>query len=283
MPPSRAVRAAARLCRKRGEVIGLTGYSFTRAGYALAASAGDLIPRVQRIIEEGDLPGVGTRSLPEGDGRRRASFLLANYWDQQVYAFTPSAGDEIEFELTGNDGNLWVIDSRAQFTELEAPRDGVVIEASIPHFLVIEQNESLRSRGYALWASKPILTPFDDPDDGRGLEVGESLLGALDFPSDYDWFHLELERGDKVEILIESHMVNPYVIVHPRQLALAEQILSDDNSGGLFGTDAKIVLRADSSGVYFVVVRDADFEQVGGYRVSVAEADPKAPVTQPTA
>ena len=44
------------------------------------------------------------------------------------------------------------------------------------------------------------LKTFHDPDDGRTIAVGETVVGNINFHFDIDWYSLRLEEGEAVRI-----------------------------------------------------------------------------------
>ena len=53
---------------------------------------------------------------------------------------------------------------------------------------------------------------------------------------------------------------------------IAEEWASDDDSGGLFGEDARIIFQAPQTGEYDLWVADATWSAPGGYVISVKQA-----------
>ena len=275
------------LVSARGEVIGLTGFSYTEADFSLAASSADLLPRVQQLVRGENPGGLGDRSLPLGPGPRRAALVLTNYWAQAVYVFESTPGSEIDFVLEGStDGALTVVDIYGQvltFDDYETGREeGTVIMGSGgPHFLVVSHWAD-RAGTFALSVSHPVLTPLNDPDDGRQLRPGDSVRGSLDFPGDVDYFSVSLRQDEAIEVRVQSVLVDPYLVVD-YQGAYSDQIVVDDDSGGgLFGVDARIVYRAPHGGDFLMVVESADGLAVGGYVLTIEAAAPGAAPTTTT-
>jgi len=57
------------LVSKHGEVVGISGFSFSEAMFGLAASTADVGPRVARLIAGDDISGLGERNLPSAEGK----------------------------------------------------------------------------------------------------------------------------------------------------------------------------------------------------------------------
>ncbi len=238
-----------------GEVIGISGFKFEEE-FALAASSADILPRIRQLIAGEDL---GARRLPLGGGVRRHELSLQSYGD--AYIFNEPAGTAIEIELSGADeGGFRIFDSFGyEITEDETDSFSFVTKRRGPHFLVVSKSGSGK---FTLIANRP-LTRFDDPDDSRRIQVGQSLNGNIDFPADIDFFFLRLEKDEKVEIVASSALANTYLSIWD---PIAEQWASDYDSGdGLFGKDARIIFQASQSGEYALSVRDVGRSEPGGH------------------
>ncbi len=264
------------LVSETGGVIGISGFRITEGKFGFVASSTDLLPRIRQLIAGEDPSGLGDRRLPIDVRRHRLS--LQNYWDDIAFVINEPTGTEVEFELTGDrDGKIDIfdslggrildvdeVDSGTESGSFNVKRDG-------PHFLIVRQLVETPA-AFTLGISRR-LTPFDDPDRGGRIQVGQSVRGNMDFPGDVDHFILQLEENETVEIVARSALADVVLIVDYLG-ATQEQIVQDDDSGGgLFGLDSKIVYRAPHSGSYFVVVRDASRSAPAGYIVSVRSTD----------
>lgn len=56
------------LVNSRGEVVGISTFSFSEAGFGLAASSADIIPIVEKLSQGEFTSGLGDRRLPVGRG-----------------------------------------------------------------------------------------------------------------------------------------------------------------------------------------------------------------------
>ena len=87
------------LVSDKGEVIGISGFTFSAGQFALAASAADVLPRIRELIAGGDPSGLGDRRLPLQGGLTTHFLTSQNYGD--AYIFDQPAGTIIEVELSG--------------------------------------------------------------------------------------------------------------------------------------------------------------------------------------
>ena len=262
------------LVSDKAEVIGISGFSFTEAGFGLVASSADLLPRVNALINGEDVDGLGTRVLNFDRGTRRPSLSLDNFWDTQGYAIVESAGTELDISVTSrNDAVITLYDVIGnEILYVDDEPDGresgtTTIESAEPHFLVISQWNEIKG-DFEVNSSRNLM-PIEDVDDGQQLSVGQTAVGNIDYPGDIDYFILRLEGRDTVEIKVESALVDSYITVDFEGAVEHEYLSDDDSGGGLFGLDALLTFTAPRTKDYFVVVEDALFLAPGGYMVSV--------------
>ena len=275
------------LVSEAGHVIGISGLRFTEANFAMVASASDFIPRAKELIDGRNPSELGDRgALPQG-GELRHGITLENYWSQRAYLINEPPGALIDFELTGdNDGGFTIYDPYG-FELLSADNgstgaeDGAyTIERDEPHFLVAWQwPETI---GDFTLKSSHRLTQIHDPDDGRQLQVSQPARGNIDFPTDLDYFLVDLTEGEVIEVIAESSVADTFLTIDYVG-ALDTQIIVDDDSGaGLLGLDSAIIYRAPHTGRYFVVVSDANYSAPGGYVITVKRAARNAVPTTTT-
>ena len=275
------------LVSEMGEVVGISGIAFTEGDFGIAASSADISPRINQIIAGRDPSALGDRSVPLSGGRLRHEVVLRNFWAQRAYVINEPSGTMIDFEFAGdNDGALTVYDSfGSELLYLDNDSTGeevgsVVIEYEEPHFLVAQQLSETPG-DFTLRGNRRLI-PLHDPDDGKQIQVGQSLSGNMDFPGDLDYFFVHLREGETIEIAARSIMVDTLLTIDYLE-AVDEQIIIDDNSGGgLFGLDSMIVYRAPHTGSYFVVVEDANLYAPGGYVITMDAATPEATTTSTT-
>ncbi len=265
--PTAGGQSGGALVSSTGYVIGISGFTIIEGKFVLSASSADLLPRIQQLIGGEDSAGHGERLLPLEGGVRRHELTLQNYGD--AYILNEPVGTSIEVELSGADeGGFRVFDSLGyEVTEDETDSFSFETEYNGPHFLVVSESGSGR---FTLISNRP-LTRFDDPDDSRRIQVGQSLNGNIDFPGDIDFFSLPLKRNETVEIVAQSVLADTFLSIWG---PIAEEWADDDDSGGgLFGKDARIIFQALQSGEYGLFVADATWSAPGGYVISVKRAE----------
>ena len=264
------------LVNSKGEVVGISTFSFSEAGFGLAASSADIVPIVEKLTQGEVTSVLGDRRLPAGRGSFEVDFDLRNYWDTRAFVLDATAGTLLEVELQGSgDGWFHVSDAIGPILEVNDGYVGVEFGAvelltSGVHFLQVEMGSG-DSSSFEL-SSSVRLKPLNDPDDGRIVTVGETIAGSLDHFSDWDWYSIRLNEGETVNISTDSLNVDTVIFVDfPR--SRNNQLVSDENSGGgLSGTNSELVYRAPHTGEYFIAVAEAVGTGFGGYYLSVERA-----------
>ena len=262
-----------------GAVIGISGFkAFVEFG--LAASSADLSPRVRQLIARGDPSGLGKRPFDLGGGSFRYRLTPQNYGDAYIIYEPPGTAIEIEF-VGGTDVRFQVVDIYGNvLTEAETNSLSFVKRGYGPLFLILS-----RVSGETTLAASHRLVQFDDPDRGRSIQIGQTLHGNIDFPTNVDYFFLDLVRNETVEIVVRSILADTQLTLVGYQGETLEVWIRDENSGGgLFGRDARIVFKAPYTGVYFVDVANVHprSHAPAGYVVSVDQAPPTATLTPMT-
>lgn len=266
------------LVNSKGEVVGISTFLFSEAGFALAASSADISPIVENLIQGDFSAELGDRRLPAGRGNFEVDVHLRNYWDTRTFVLDATAGTILDISVEGiGDGWFSVADTVGTILEVNDTYTGieqgsVEVLTSGVHFLQVEMATG-DSSSFDL-SSRVRLVPLDDPDDGRVLETGETIAGSLDHFSDWDWYSIHLTAGDTVRISTDSINVDTVIYVDFPN-SRNNQVLSDDNSGGgLFGTDSELIYRAPHDGEFFIAVTEATGELFGGYYLSAEAARP---------
>ena len=265
--PTAGGQSGGALVSSTGYVIGISGFTIIEGKFVLSASSADLLPRIRQLIAGEDPSGHGERLLPLEGGVRRHELTLQSYGD--AYIFNEPAGTTIEVELSGADeGGFRVFDSYGyEVTEDETDSFSFETEHNGPHFLVVSESGAGK---FTLIANRP-LTRFDDPERNKQIRVGHSLHGNIDFPADNDFFFLRLEKDETVEIVARSVLADTYLAIWD---PIAEEwVDDDDNGGGLFGEDARVIFQAPQAGEYDLFLADAGWSAPGGYVLSVKRAE----------
>ena len=272
------------LVNSRGEVIGLTTFSFGDAQDGLSASSADIGPILEKLTQGAFASELGDRRLPVGDGRYEFEIKLRHLWDTSEFVFEAEEGTTVDIEIQGEgDGKFSVFDSFGLVLDVDDGYTGVesaeveIMTGGI-HFLQVEMASSGEPSRLHVTSSVG-LKPLEDPDDGRSIVIGDTIPASLDFPGDRDWYSISMHEGDTVRVYTDSLSVDTLLYVGSSESEYHEFVSDDDSGGGLFGLNSEIVYRAPHTGEYFVVVTEAVEDASGGYYLSVETVPEDTPLT----
>ena len=274
------------LVSEDGEVIGVSGFTFTEAGFGIVASSADILPRIQQLIEGDDVSGLGDRRVPEVGGNATYSTTVPHAWAIPIYVINEPAGTVVEVEIESPGNALFaIVDVYGQVLitadDSTSGREAgsVTTEYDAPYFLIIAQHASNPIEVQV--SSNRNLVRYDDVDDGAEITVGKTIAGNIDYPSDFDYFVIDLAERDVVEITVDSAIVDTLVgVAFP--FAQGEQTVGDDDSGGgLLGGNPKLTYRAPHTGTFWIIVNAPGWAGVGGYFLTVSLAPPRADAVYP--
>ena len=262
-----------------GEVVGISTWVFSDAGFAVATSAADDAEIVESLIRDNEAYEWSERRLPAGSGSFEFDIELADFWDVRSFTFTGAAGSIMEAWIDGpGDGELWVSSPRGVILEVDESLSG--LEHGAVELIddgVHQLHARVLSTGPSTLAlsSSVRLTPFDDPDDGQTILAGEILAGVIDYHVDWDWYFIDLDEGDTVVVWTDAIATDTIVYVGLSGADLEQFVYDDDSGSSLFGysTNAELFYTAPTSGQYVIVVEDALLEAGGGYFLGVDQID----------
>ena len=256
------------LVSESGAVVGISGFkAFVEFG--LAASSADLLPRIEQLIAGRDPSGLGERRLALGSGLVRHRITPRDYGD--AYILHEPAGTRFEVNFGGHEVRLTVVDEYGNVLgEGVGGSYSQITRRGGPLFLIFDDIPA----EFTLSSSHRLLR-FDDPERGQAIGVGQTLYGNIDYPTDVDYFFLELERGEKVALEGRSILANLRLDVRGyRDERLAFLVTDTISGGGLFGGDARIVFEAPFAGDYILHVENVHTRShaPAGYMLAVAPA-----------
>ena len=263
-----------------GEVVGISTWMFSEAGFSVATSAADDALIVQSLLEDYETYG-GLEPLPVAEaGNFEYRVDLEHTWDSRPFAFDGEAGLVFSVEIDGpTDGRIIVGSPAGQVASVDENYAGVesaVVELPVdgPTFvavLTVPGDTAPRAESSYVLSSSVRLAPFEDPDDGTRLVPGDAIGGVIDYHGDVDWYPLDLNAGDTVVVWTDAIATDTLVYVDSPTGEFDPLALDDDSGPSLFGdsTNAELVYTAPVTGEYLVVVEDALGEAGGGYFLGV--------------
>ena len=260
------------LVDEHGIVVGITNFSFLEE-FGLSGSLTDASPAIERLRSGASVGDMADRLPPEGRGADDYRLQFENVWQEHIYVFESPLYSDVSFEASSDaDVSLTFstidgleIASADETLEGEERIDDLVSYAG-PHVLRVE---NLSGGGEVRLRSNVDLTPWPDPDDGRVLVREATITGNADYPGDFDWYRVDLGKGQAITIDVDAIAFDPVLMVDAPDGLGYVQAVDDDSGGGLFGTNPRIIFTAREAGAFYVIVGDAGATGPGAYRLSV--------------
>ena len=262
------------LVSQNGDVIGISGFSITEASFGLVASVSDLVPRLNALVAGEDVDGIGERRVPFGGGQTELQFSL-DAWEERTFVINEAATTEVQISVESENDALFGVVDVSGFVVAFADEGtsglesgAAAIESATPHFLWVAQGTA--APGEFTVVSSHQLAPYPDPDHGKQLSVGQTIVGAIDYPADVDNFLLDLQAGETVVLTVDAALIDPVVGLGAAEDEIA---FDDDSGGGLFGLNDQLSFEAPRTETYTVLVQDAEGTGVGAYFLTVETAE----------
>lgn len=248
------------LVDSRGEVVGISTWMFSDAGFAVATSAADDAEIVDLLIEDFEADQWTERRLVSVGGAFDHDAELLFLGDTETYVVTGSADSLLVMGVEGpGDALLRVSDEYGVIAEVDDYYEGL-------ESLEVELGPGTYFLDVVLLSEEPSpfvvsstsrLTPFHDVDDGRFLAEEDYLdvvAGVFDHYSDSDFYVIQLDEGETVLLYTDSVIADPTLTV--MDPSFVEVAFDDDSGSSLFGlpTNAELVYTAETSGEHFVIV-----------------------------
>ena len=251
------------LLNSRGEVVGISTWRFSEAGFALATSAADDALIIERLINSYEPPEYKTeRRGPRKFGDFEHQVTGTQGIDSPAFTFNASAGTKVTIAIRGeSDGVIIVTDSVRTLITEDDTKTGVEratfeVLRSGNHFVRIN-SESDGEFDFEL-TSTIRLRPYRDELDGTTLldrADSEVFYGFFDYAFDTDWFKINLDEDEVIEISTDSILANTTIAVRNRdtgETEMSEDI--DPNTGLGFATNAHLRFTAPEAGRYAIYI-----------------------------
>lgn len=269
------------LVNQRGQVVGISTWLYSEAGFALASSASDIADIVEGLIR--------SATLPESDSFRGISTLDGEFEfgvdpvTPQAFTFTGTAGMLVTVTLAGTaDGILSIANPLVVLAEADQTATGEetlffeVPEDGIYFVVAYSWGNDTGDYSFDLISSVP-LQPYDDPDDGAhdfGVDdwnVGSrtTIFGLFDYYSDIDEYTIMLNAGEVYSVSTESLFADTEISIFSPE----RESFTDDDSGpvtalgNIFNT--LVEFTAPTTGEYIVWVSEALDRPGDGYALTV--------------
>jgi hypothetical protein len=255
-----------------GAMLGVTGTS--RGVFAVALAIEDVIGRIDRLIAGVDVDGLDDRLLPMPiDGAPTTAVVeIRHRADVRTWVLGAGQGDPPASATMSSTGTGFLVAAAAAGHLVHASGAVAVTEAELkvdftppgPYMLVIEPDTSAT---FEIEASVG-LTVFTDPDDGREVAVGDTVIGVADYAGDIDWITIDLAAGDSIVVRSSSASVDMLIFIdqpgtHEVPLAVGS------NTFGPAGFNNEVAFIAEAAGSYLIVSSDALRTGSGAYLVTI--------------
>lgn len=270
----------------RGEVVGVSGYSFAEA-FALALSGLD-IRRSIRHMHAHQTPAY--QPFPES-GSTTGDFTLADAESTQVLTLH-TGGEAAKVHLTLPPGaspgvfahsldgqdvyfqNQEAVDAQATSgsgqdfhdDKLDAPLSPGVFEFEVPAdtYVLINVSTAVAEGATMAFTSNVPLGRYDDTDENHRLKVGDRVLGTIDpLEGGGDSYVVQLDAGEEIDIFAGSPTGDVGYEVRAPGQSTSDATYVDDSGLGLFGADARDTYKAEAAGLYRITVNSADGTGMG--------------------
>ena len=275
------------LVNGQGELIGISipMQSFEKPELTMAASAADIAPVVTRLINRAPHPELNDRLSVSSEGEFEFIFNTRDDWDiqwekptyyyQRRFLVEEPIGTTVNIDLTGDAADLDFslqpflgLEDRYQryqrtVDEIQHKAGSVELRSEGPHILTLRYSPSYNPEGTEEFGEVKLRSNFPlrllhDPDDGKAISVGDTIVGNADFPGDWDWFRIGLTEGEVVLISGESVTSYRYGMsmgVDFRGSRETQKVLLRDEGGGIqSANDFSIVYQAPHAGDFFIEV-----------------------------
>jgi S1-C subfamily serine protease len=262
-----------------GDVVGLTGHRVSDVGFGLVASAADILPRLEPMLDE---PTGAFRGGESVDGNMQHSFEIANNWTHRVFIVDTPIGTSITAEVDGDGDAVLIIQDTLDTDSIVADETSEGVEEAQlttttkgPHFVIVRQHNTWTAT-YTLQSNQSLI-PYVDPDDGYALKIGDVYQGVSDYPVDIDVLTLLLTKDEAVNINVSSMLIDPILFVESVSLGIESLVEDRDSGDGVFDWDAEMTYRALNTGSFRILATDTRGHRAGGYQITVREPYADAP------
>lgn len=204
------------ITNEEGEVMGVM---VRRQGEKLTwgPSSDTVKDRLERLGQGEDITILGNRELPDArEGSQEFEFVLRDRWDTATFVSVGSTHSlefdsyrDVEYGFFDNHGD------GAFRPNFRSAQDRLTDRCCLtgPGFVEVRQPFDIE-RHVTLRSEAPLIRR-DDPDDGRPLYVGRTIMGAIDTPGDIDRYTIDLFGGESIALKLSVLNSLLVTIDHP--------------------------------------------------------------------
>lgn len=262
------------LVNDQGEVVGISTWRFSEAGFGIATSAADDAAIVDGIIQDHGTtePASERRTATQtGEFALEVADVIA-----RAFTFEGAAGTIATISINGEeDGFIRISDTTGLLQETDTTSTGLETASfevlrDGTHLVIVDS----WSFGYSFDLTSSVrLLPYEDPDDGWRIADGidfELSYGLIDFHYDTDWSIIELDAGETIVAYTDSILGDTSITIWNPQ---TDEFVFDDDSGPISilnnPYNAQLEFTAPSTGEYVIFVGDEAGERGAGYALFV--------------
>ena len=251
------------LTNLKGDVIGLHIRSGESGSTGISSET--VRDRLDRIGRGEDASVLGSRMLlATEEAKHEHEFVVQGPWETAVF-WALGSSPTIEFDANWDvEYGLFASNGEAYFKPaFRSTKDGIedACCTSRAWFAVVKQKFGIERQG-VITSSIP-LARYEDPDDGRQLQIGDTIMGAIDTPADIDRYTIQLSRAQGIAVELKSFEQITVTIESPE--AAPYEIVSKQ----LY--DGEIEYRPPRDGEYTIALQQSNepFYGPAGYTLSV--------------
>ena len=270
----------------QGDVIGISTIGWD--GFAMSTSVHDALPRLDAMLAQDVDVTLTERRVNFGDASTLQEGVLRNDWDERTYILNAPAGSEVELYANGLGLPYFTVVDQSGYPVAESNFKGetgatasFTIFDDFLHYVQVSQYAD-SEESFSLSSSHPLIA-YNDPDDGKTLRRGQTVIAGLDTPLDYDYYEVYLHANELIEINVDSIAADTLLRLDILAPDREETLYDGFSGGGVFDDNDKIVYRAPTSGAHKLTVEYlGDSPSPGGYYLSLSAADRTAQPTVPS-
>lgn len=252
-----------------GDVIGLS--SFNANGLGVAGAMTTIVPRLNTLLE--------SPPEPVSSGQTQLTATLLDDRDAHTYEIRAQVGVPVSLTVTGAGGpGIFVLDRLNNYVGEATPDESLqratlefTPEEALPLLVTVYQT-ARDEHQYEIQSSHPLVL-FNDPDDGRSLDVGEQAAASLETGGDVDSFSIELKAGERVRIQADSLMLTPQIVPANETASVEALAPTAPDAAALATNRAELVFEASRDAIYRFQVEGSAPGETGGYLLRVERGD----------
>ena len=215
------------ITNKDGEVMGVL---IRRIGedYSWGPSSETIRDRLEKLERGEDVSVLGNREIPDArEGSQEFEFLLRDRWDTATFVSVGS-NHNLEFDSYRDvQYGFFNVDGTGAFKpDFRTVQDWFTHPCCLkgPGFVEVRQPFDIE-RHVRLRSLTPLMR-LDDPDDGRALQIGGAIAGAIDTPGDIDRYTIDLFAGERIDLRLTS--INSLLVTIDYPQAAPYEIASEE-------------------------------------------------------